>query len=387
MITNLYTEKCFDSIAASMTFIRSLLGEYGLPFVSFGTSESENITITDKSIAIIARILSDYPLHVFGEVYLRTKKKKIVLKLSNKAAAINRWTLFLSPEYDNKQAFLKTMLPPLKLLTEKENVFFIGADTEEAFTDKHTKDEIADYGNARTVKTGLDDIKQIPGIYWITYLPAKLISGVNKKYKDYVDEEIIFKKGSVLVFAQNATDEKTKEAGVRHFAGLLPPSVLFDKNNKDIPGNELADLVNAQRLEPLHEVAIPYYDFKDDKEVKDITIEKINAVPQRQIIPALSKFKSINDLESFGAAVMKLKKEKWTFSQTATVIYHVGKILGDLAVKELKGEWMIHPHVFKTRVLIKKMSPRTFSPFNLLFQIIYHDMVYEDFLEEILFYK
>ena len=394
ILTDIYSTYCFDSLEKSKDFIESVSKTSPVPIFQFGTSEAVNKPIAGKGIDTASRILSDYPLFSRSELLLKSKKKDFVLKVNYRAGHLNRWTLFIEDELFQARGWLNKLIPFFEKLISTYECVFIGTDESESIMAKHSIDEMADYGKIRTIYEGLTDIKQLPGIYWLTFFHNKLLEKhpLNKTsayFNIHSSERGAFIQLTETVF----TDLNKKEELATQLARNLPADLVFNKKKyKADEPFRLGILVSQSRLYDPYKKFIPYIDTGEF--VEKVRVEKNDdnskAHASRSNSQATTQYESIGKVkdidELFDSMRSFLKKNKTPGAEWHTFILMAGQKLGDMVIKEGKGKWQTRTPEEMSSVVLKKLSPKEFSPFNLIAQVLYNGLIPEDFYDELKFY-
>ena len=131
IVFNIYTTFHFDNLKSVDDLIAFIVNNKFPLFENYGTTEDGNKKIEKSNFKAIEKIISDYPIHAFGEIYFRTKDKKIILKIENNVTGISRWTLFLSENKFENDTTLNPLFDFFEQIINKYDIFFIGGDTQE----------------------------------------------------------------------------------------------------------------------------------------------------------------------------------------------------------------------------------------------------------------
>ncbi|MEN2399243.1 hypothetical protein GKZ90_0005610 [Flavobacterium sp. MC2016-06] len=392
IVFNIYTTFHFDNLKAANDFIAFIIKNEFPLFENYGTSEDGNKKIEKSNFKAIARILSDYPMHAFGEIYFRTKNKKIILKIENNVLGISRWVLFVSENKFENSTQLSPIFHFLEQIINKYDIFFIGGDTQEEFDKLNSREEINSNGKPTILKVGFDNINQLPGIYWFNFLTNKLIPKnilSNKIMSSVITKTI--KDGVFIVLTENIfNDNKRNRANT--IIQEFPENLFFDKNKKMYLDWSLEAITDPGKIKEYKYVLLPYFDLYNHKETNNInwsiyndkSIDEIKNFVDNEV---LISFKNQTKFEDICKSIpLIIAKKPALKNNLEKLTISLGVLIGDAFIEEYNCSWSTKKGLFNCSIIVPNLVPKGFSPFFFVLQIIVNDLLPEDFINELKYY-
>lgn len=392
IVFNIYTTFHFDNLKSVNDLITFIINNKFPLFENYGTTEDGNKKIEKSNFKAIEKIISDYPIHAFGEIYFRTKDKKIILKIENNATGISRWTLFLSENKFENNTALNPLFDFFEQIINKYDIFFIGGDIQEEFDRSNIREEINSNGKQTIIKVGFDDINQLPGIYWFNFLTKKLIP---KNFLSSKAIKSVFTKtindGVFIVLTENILS-KDKRDIANNIIKVFPENLFFDKNKNVYLDWALDEIILKNKIQEYKHILLPYFDIYNHKESNKInwntydekSIDKIKSLVDYKI---LTPFKNQTKFEDICTSIPLIIKENSALkNKLEKLTISLGVLIGDAFVEEYNCQWSANKGIFNCSIIIPKLTPKGFSPFFFILQIIVNDLVPEDFINELKYY-
>ncbi len=392
IIINLYTTFHFNSLKSVNDLITSITNSNFPLFQNYGTNENSNKKIEESNFKVIAKIVSDYPRHAFGEIYFRTKNKNITLKIENNSTGISRWVLFIADTKFEESTSLISLYPFLEHIISKYNIFFLGGDTQDEFEKLNTRDEINSAGKPTIIRIGFDNINQLPGVYWFNFLSNKFLSENNlKSIKSDSIKTKTFKDGVFFTLTENVlADNKRNKAN--NIIQSFPENLFYDKNKEKITDWKLEEIIDEDKIGSYYNILLPYFDTFNNKETnqkkwhvyKDKNIDELKKLTDNKITSLFKEYITFDDIVS--SIPLIIEKNPSAKEEFEKLIISLGVLVGDTFNIENNCNWSEKKGIFKCSIKIPNLPHKEFSPFFLVLHIIVNELLPKDFIDYLKMY-
>lgn len=392
LLGRFYTAETFNSIHAARETLEWLLATEIINFEKFGANEPITRKLDRDELTKPAKLLSGYPVHTKGGIFLRAAEHETVLQLDYRVGHLNKWALFADESLVADGTSTNDIIDFLTEFCMRHDVVYAGVDLESVWTDRHEFVE-----GTSTRKRGLSMEEQLPGIYWFTYLDGALFNRLENGSAT-PDQTWSDARGQLNGVAfqlsespSNVTANKTQATDLQRELG---EEYFFDPENGTRPERSPLEEVH-DRVEAAAEFAhvIPYlpqqYAARFDREIRSVdgdVLDDPSELAENLIVYLHAEVEELfdADISAIESLDEYLRREPQKYHYTRDhlddeFVPALGAYLGEVYVDEYGVEWTDEDHLMARALTWDEYEPRVVSPFHLAHHVVYNDMRLVDF--------
>lgn len=355
------------------------------------TQEPVRKPYTPDKLEEATDLLSGYPEHLYGEIFLQGANGTYLAWLRWTSAKTSLWHIYLAKGYLSKSSNVEELLEFTIGLCNRFPPLYGGIAAKEDWDAKHKLLRTSPTGGESHEKVGLDITSCLPGIYWTTIFGPAVSARLELKKRTStlpIERAITLNNGgTILVLRKSPVSPELSErlSHDQEIIDAIGAEYFFDKNH---PEKKCPPVVEVEKSQPSQTGEAK---LADDAGGEDTGLSDFENQPEESLPNApytgtedlagnLVTFVHMEVEDVFGYSRDALEALDGYLAQNPQSREYshehlfrefmpaLGAYLGETLVAQLGGEWVRGKALFKSKV---NVHGKLVSPFRVAYRAVF----------------